>query len=224
MMADVSGKHARRRFVTHALGNVFLGIAVGLLGYYALTDIFTRLQQRDLVAELPPEVAAAEPAETPVTAEPVFDFEGWEEEDLAHFEKTRPGQPFGRLVAKTMGLDAVVVKGTRRSDLTRGPGWVTWSDLPGPTGNFGIAGHRTTYAAPFRRMERLEVGDTVSFISPYRTYTYRVVRVFTVKPSRGDVMASTDKPMLTMSACHPLYSARLRLIAQSELVAVTRLN
>lgn len=224
-MTTQSENRTTGRVVMHALGNVFLGVAVGLLGYYALTDVFTRMQQRNLLAELPEQITEAAPPEAPLAQDGTeFDFDGWEAEDLADFKRARAGQPIGRLVAKPMGLDVVVVKGTTRANLMRGPGWVTWSDLPGPTGNFGVAGHRVTYAAPFRHMERLKAGDTVTFFSAYRIYTYRVVRIFAVKPNRGDVMATTEKPMLTMSACHPPYSARLRLIAQSELVAVERLK
>lgn len=207
-----------RRITFRALSNVFLGIALGLLAYYFVTDALTRVEQRALAREFP---AVATPA--PLPADP-FEWDRWEAEDAEYWKGLREGQAFGRLRSKRMGLDAVVVKGTTRSALMKGPGWITYTDLPGPGGNCGISGHRTTYGAPFRKLDRLKKGDIITLTSPYRVYTYRVRRVFSVTPDRTDVVQTTEKPMLTMTACHPPYSARLRLIAQSELVSVSRIE
>lgn len=214
------------RLAAHAIGNVFLGLAMGLTVYYFATDMLTRFQQQSLAAEFPVQEAVAAPT-TPTAPPPVddpFDWDDWETEDLAYWEGRKQGQSLGRLTSEAMDLDAVIVKGTSRSDLMKGPGWILYSDLPGPEGNFGVAGHRTTYGAPFRDIDKLEEGDTITFTSPYRIYTYEVLEVFSVTPDRVDVMASTEDPMLTMSACHPPYSARLRLIAQSQLVSVERIE
>lgn len=206
------------RVVLRALSNVFLGIALGLLAYYLATDALARVEQRALAASFPESTV---PLESPVDP---FDWEEWESEDAAYWKGLKPGEAFGRLSSPRMGLDAVVVKGTNRSALMKGPGWIEYTDLPGPTGNVGISGHRTTYGAPFRRLDRLRPGDTITLTSPFRVYTYRVRRVFSVTPDRTDVVRSTEAPTLTMTACHPPYSARLRLIAQSELVAVVRVQ
>lgn len=213
-----SGLPVRRlvAIAVHALGNVFLGIAIGLIGYSLVTDVLTATTQRDLNALVPTAEAA--------TVRPGLDWSGWEREDKALWDRLKDGEPFGRLVSPAMGLNAVVVKGVRRVDLSKGPGWIPWTDVPGPTGNSGISGHRTTYGAPFRRLDRLRRGSTVTFISRYRVYRYRVVRVFTVTPDRVDVVRSTEEPMLTLTACHPPYSARLRLIAQCRLVSVTKID
>lgn len=208
-----------QRVAARALSNVFLGVALGLLGYYAATGLVTEAGQRDLRAEVP----AAEFSERVSEDGPTLDFEGWASEDAAHWKRAKPGTAFGRLVARDMRLDAVVVKGVTFADLRRGPGWIDYTDLPGPTGNTGISGHRTTYGAPFRRLDRLKAGDIIRFYSPYRRYTYRVRRSFSVTPDRVDVVATTDAPTLTLTACHPPYSARLRLIVQAELVEVKRL-
>lgn len=200
-------------------GDVFLGIAVGLLGYYGLTSVVTRVEQDSLRAEAPPQVLAER-----VTVEgPELDFEGWESEDAAYWKALKKGGVFGRIVARDMKLDAVVVKGVRPADLKRGPGWIDYTSLPGPSGNTGISGHRTTYGAPFRALDRLKPGDTIRFYSPYRRYTYRVRRTFSVRPNRVDVVEDTPTPTLTLTACHPPYSARLRLIVQSDLIEVKRL-
>jgi LPXTG-site transpeptidase (sortase) family protein len=212
------------RISARLLGNVFLGIAVGLVGYYWLTDLVTANQQSELRAQLPPVAYEHSVVWEPEEEQSPFDFEGWEEEDRAYWKRLPDGEAFGRLVCERMGLDAVVVKGTTAKELAKGPGWIKWSDLPGPTGNTGIAGHRTTYSAPFRPIDELQEGDTIVFYSPYRRYTYQVARVFVVTPDRVDVVRSTDEPTLTMTACHPPGSARERIIAQSELVEVRRLG
>ncbi len=207
-----------RFVVLRGASNLFLGIAVGLLGYYGVTDFVTRMTQSSLRATVPSGLLAADV----ITSGPSLDFEGWAEQDEAYWKGLRNGEPFGRISAPEMGLDAIVLKGVSRADLKRGPGWITYTDLPGPTGNCGISGHRTTYGAPFRRLDRLSPGDTIEIQSPFRRYTYRVRRVFRVTPDRTEVVASTDAPTLTLTACDPPYSARLRLIVQSDLVEVRR--
>lgn len=210
------------RLGAHALGNVFLGVAVGLLGYYFATNLLMRGLQSSLDSSFPIKAGAA-PA--PAAKPDPLDFEGWTELDQAYWEELEEGEAFGRLVIERMELDTIVVKGTQRADLMKGPGWIEWSDLPGPEGNCGISGHRTTYGAPFRRLNELKEGDTILFYSPYRVYEYRMKRLFSVTPDRGDVVEEDGEvALLTLTACHPPYSARYRLIAQSELVSVTRLQ
>lgn len=200
-------------------GDVFLGIAVGLVGYYGITDLQTRADQTQLRTEAP----ASMFSEAVVSEGTTWDLEGWREEDLAYWKGLEKGEPMGRLVAGRMGLDAVVVKGVRRADLQKGPGWIDYTSYPGPRGNAGVSGHRTTYGAPFRRLDRLGPGDTIRFYSPFRRYTYRVKRSFSVTPDRVDVVGPTRTPTLTLTACDPPYSARYRLIVQADLVEVRRL-
>lgn len=223
--AGVSSRNvAAWRVIARWCGALLLGLSVGLLGYYGVTDVVGRFEQQQLrrsePALLEPQVV---PVSTPAT-EPVLDFSGWAAQDARYWARLKAGGAFGRLVAKDMGLDAIVVKGVDRQDLMRGPGWIPTTNVPGPTGNCGISGHRTTYAAPFRHLDRLKPGDTITFYSPYRRYTYRVRRVFAVTPDHVEVVASTKSPQLTLTACHPPGSARYRLIVSSDLVDVRRLE
>lgn len=214
------------RIAAHALGNVLLGLALGLLSYYAATNAVSVVEQRTLKSSAPPQLYETRVVPVVPSADAtgvVLDFEGWAEEDKAYWDSLGEGDAFGRLVAEPMGLDSVVVKGTSHADLRKGPGWITYTDVPGPTGNCGISGHRTTYRAPFRQLDRMKPGDTIVFYSPYRRYTYRVRKTFAVTPEKVEVVASTEEPMLTLTACHPPYSARLRLIVQSDLVEVRQL-
>lgn len=212
------------RVGAHALGNVLLGVALGLLAYYAVTNAVSTVEQRTLRSTMPLALAEPRVANPSVSTSPTMDFSGWISQDKAYWDALGEGDAFGRLVAKPMGLDSVVVKGTSRSDLRKGPGWITYTDLPGPTGNCGISGHRTTYRAPFRDLDRMKPGDTIVFYSPYRRYTYKVRRTFAVTPDKVEVVASTKTPMLTLTACHPPYSARQRLIVQSDLIDVRLLE
>lgn len=206
------------------LSNLFLGIALGLLAYSGITNLTADAEQRALAAENP-QVQQREvlPESSETTANPL-DFGDWENQDAAYWEELPDGGAFGRIVIKKMELDSVVVKGVSTADLKKGPGWIDYTDVPGPDGNCGISGHRTTYGAPFRQLDELEPGDEIVFFSPYRRYTYRVTKKFSVTPDRTDVVDHTENPQLTLTACHPPYSARLRLIVQSDLVEVRRLS
>lgn len=220
-LAAVQRSWGGTRIATHALGNLFLGIALGLAAYYGLTDVLARSAQSGLETELA-ELGPVSLPEPPVEEGPNW-FESWEEEDLAYWRALPLGGVFGRLVVPELGIDEVVVKGTERRHLQAGPGWIIQTDFPGPTGNVGISGHRTTWGAPFRRIEEFEVGQRFEFYSPYRRYTYEVVEELVVTPDQVEVVASTEEPMMTLTACHPVYSARFRWIVRSILVDVARL-
>lgn len=212
------------------LSNVFFGMALGLLSYYALTSGMGWLGQRELRREVA-EVRvfdAADPAgeivaPTATSSGATLDWAGWDVEDRTYWEGLSPGSGvFGRIVIPDIGLDTLVLPGVTPEDLRKGPGWIDWTQLPGPEGTAGIAGHRTTYGAPFRRLDELEAGDTIDLYSPYRRYRYKVVRKLVVRPDETYVVDAADEPMLTLTACHPPYSARYRLAVQAELVEVTR--
>ena len=208
-----------------ALGNVLVGIALGLAVYYFATDALQYLRQSRLAEELAGlGVVGADFPDRYVDSSEQFDFTDWESEDQAYWLGLEDGGIFGRLIAEDIELDSVVVAGHSRANLKRGPAWVDYTDLPGPTGNTGISGHRTTYGAPFRRLDELEAGDTIDLYSPYRRYRYAVTEVFRVRPWQTEVLTSTVDPQLTLTACDPPYSAAYRLIVSADLVGVGRLE
>jgi sortase A len=86
----------------------------------------------------------------------------------------------------------------------------------------GISGHRTTYLAPFRQLDRLGKGDVIRLQSRWRTYTYRVTGRTYADPYDLDVFAPTDEPRLTLTTCHPPYSDRFRFVIRAILVSVAR--
>lgn len=117
-----------------------------------------------------------------------------------------------------------VVEGVRVDDLRRGPGHYPESELPGQPGNFAVAGHRSTYDAPFYDVDRLADGDEVRVTDRAgRRFTYRVVEQRIVAPDDQSVLEAdprgTGVPTLTLTTCHPRFSNAQRLIVFAELVA-----
>ena len=128
-----------------------------------------------------------------------------------------PGDPLGRLVMPSIGVSEVVVEGTGAGDLRAGPGHYPGSPLPGERGTVAIAGHRTTYGAPFRRVDRLERGERIELRMPYGRFTYLVERTKIVPPTEVSVTDRVAFDRLVLTACHPLYSAAQRIVVFARL-------
>ncbi|MFC5823335.1 class E sortase [Nonomuraea insulae] len=118
-----------------------------------------------------------------------------------------------------------VVEGVGADQLRKGPGHYPDSAMPGQVGNFVLSGHRTTYAAPFNEIDELERDDEIVVEAPEARYTYRVTSQDVVQPDEIDVLAPVPgKPdirpiraFITLSTCHPEYSAAERLIVYGVL-------
>ncbi|HZD66546.1 MAG TPA: class E sortase, partial [Acidimicrobiales bacterium] len=129
-----------------------------------------------------------------------------------------PGGAIGLLQIPAIQVDKAIVQGVGEGDLRRGPGHYPATPLPGQPGNSGIAGHRTTYGAPFYRLNELHAGDRIGVWTRQGRFTYRVQRVFVVQPNDIAVLGPTPRPELTLTTCNPRYSAAQRLIVQADLV------
>ena len=127
------------------------------------------------------------------------------------------GDAMGRIVMPAIGVSEVFVEGTEAGNLRKGPGHYPDTPLPGEHGTVAIAGHRTTYGAPFRNVDELEGGDTIELRMPYGRFTYRVERLRIVPPTETSVIDRVDHDRLVLSACHPLYSAAKRIIVFARL-------
>jgi sortase A len=141
---------------------------------------------------------------------------------LAQLERKRAktGKPIGRIKLPTLGRHYVVVQGTDLTTLRKGPGHYPGTRFPGERGTVAIAGHRTTYGAPFRTINQLKRGDHVVLAMPYGTFTYAVEKTQVVRPDATWIthrVAGEDR--LVLSACHPLYSASHRIIAFARLIS-----
>jgi sortase A len=137
--------------------------------------------------------------------------------------RAEPGEAIGRLRIPAIGLSEVVVSGSRPADLRKGPGFYDDVGLPGVPGTAAIAGHRTTYGAPFRNVDDLRRGDAIHVRMPYATFTYTVERTQIVEPSETWVLARRSFDRLVLTACHPLFSAAQRVVVFARLTR-TRLR
>jgi sortase A len=131
--------------------------------------------------------------------------------------RSEPGDALGRLRIPAIGVDKVVVEGTGAGELRTGPGHYADTPLPGQRGTVGIAGHRTTYGAPFRHVDELERGDAIELRMPYGRFAYRVERTRIVAPTQVDVVDRVAYDRLVLTACHPLYSAAQRIVVFARL-------
>jgi sortase A len=134
--------------------------------------------------------------------------------------RTQSGQAVGRIDIPRVGANFVIVKGTSPADLRKGPGIYDNTPFPGAPGTTGIAGHRTTFLAPFRHIDRLRRGDPIHIHMPYGDFTYRVERHEIVDPGDLAVVRRVRYDRLVLSACHPLFSAAKRWIVYARLVNV----
>ncbi|MGQ0680124.1 MAG: class E sortase [Actinomycetota bacterium] len=116
-----------------------------------------------------------------------------------------------------IGIDQVVVEGTSVADLRLGPGHYSGTPLPGHSGNSAIAGHRTTYGAPFRRLNELKVGDEILIQTKGGKSKYVISGSTVVLPDDTRVLAQVGKDRLTLTTCDPPFSAARRLVVSAEL-------
>lgn len=145
------------------------------------------------------------------------------------------GEAVAHLVIPKVGIDDYVVQGVGRPDLRKGPGHYPETPMPGQVGNAAIAGHRTTYGAPFNRLDELEAGDKIEVtVLTGASYQYTVTEKLIVKPTETDVLLPTANPAfnpnfaegpsnykdlatITLTTCNPEYSAAQRLVIKASL-------
>jgi sortase A len=190
---------------------------------HSLSDEFEQLLRTTTttttVAKTTPPSTVVDTTEAPTTTA-----EAQPEEVLAAF---RTGDAVARIRAPKIGLDKIVVEGVEVDDLRRGPGHYRSTPMPGQRGNAAIAGHRTTYGAPFNRIDELEPGDDIIVSTPQGDFTYKVVPQtnddgtlsghMIVSPNDVWVLDDAGDNRLTLTACHPKYSASQRIIVQALL-------
>ncbi|MEO3786284.1 class E sortase [Actinocorallia sp. B10E7] len=200
------------RGLIKVLGEFFItfGLVVLLFVTYELwgTGRYTQAHQETLAEQL--DQKWSEPAAPHVTT-----------------EKVRLGDGLALIRIPRFGKDYrfVIVEGTSPADLRRGPGHYAKTALPGQIGNFVVSGHRTTYSAPFNKADRLRAGDEILIDTKKTQYVYKVTKLQIVAPTRIEVTAPVPlhpgrkpkKKLITLTTCHPKYSAAQRLIVFGEL-------
>jgi sortase A len=135
-------------------------------------------------------------------------------------ERIHNGDAIGQIDIPRIGHTYNVVQGTNTSDLEAGPGHYPTTGLPGMGETVAIAGHRTTYLAPFRFLNELTRGDRIIVTMPYGVFTYIVQRQKIVLPTDVGVVDNVGHEQLVLSACNPIYSAAQRLIVFARLRSV----
>jgi len=226
-----------RRALT-ALGEllVTLGVVVLLFAAYELwgTGVYTAAQQSDLHRQLEQSWASA-------TAAPVSPGAGTTGQPSPGATATTVPSPSPSYDIKHVPIgaglavlriprfgpdyDKVIVQGVGTEDLKRGPGHYPGSAFPGEVGNFVVSGHRTTYGAPFNRIDELRAGDPIVVQTATNWYVYRVTASEIVQPTAVDVVSpvphhigeKATAAVMTMTTCNPKYSAAQRLIVYASL-------
>ncbi len=135
-------------------------------------------------------------------------------------QRLEGGEAAGRLRIPEIGANFVVLDGTSDSYLRKGPGFFPETPFPGSGGTTAIAGHRTTYGAPFNDIDDLERGDAIVLEMPYAKFEYEVERTRIVDPDAFWVTKRVGYERLVLSACHPLYSAAQRIVVFARQVRV----
>jgi sortase A len=130
------------------------------------------------------------------------------------------GEVIGRLRVPRMGVNMLLVNGTDHDTLKKGPGRDSRTFMPGENRLVYIAGHRTTYLAPFSHIDRLRRGDRVTIEVPYGTFIYAVTRHRIVKSTDLSVLRSPRYEVVELQACHPRFFATHRYIAYAQLLRV----
>lgn len=218
------------RYRIQVLGWTLIWSGLFIFGYLGWqlygTDWINRGVQEEASAELELELSEVPPA-TPETIDPQDylgpDFEmppdTPEEVDFFAEEPVEAGQSFAFMSIPKIGLeDVVMYEGVDRETLKKGPGHMVTTPLPGQPGNAVVSGHRTTYGRPFFDFDLLEVGDRVEVETEIGTHVYEVREIQIVEPTDVWVTENRAGGWLTMTTCHPKFSARQRLVVWAEMV------
>jgi sortase A len=192
---DKVRRHVNRR----ALSLVLVIVGAGLLGYVASQYWFMYHTQRSLEAEWERQAASATAA--------------------GHGAAQAAGQALTRMLIPKINLDAIVLEGASRKQLSLGPGHITNTPLPGETGNAVITGHRDTF---FRHIFELGKGDEIDVQRNGQVFRYRVTDKKIVNPDDVSVLNRTGDAQLTLITCYPIYyvgPAPQRLVVFSKLAS-----
>jgi sortase A len=187
------------------------------------TALYTTYQQHRLAAGFDQRLAAYTPpvglkrsVETTGTAWVAREQRLVAREARRYRSQLQVGDPLGRLRVPRLHLSILVVAGTDHDSLTKGPGWYMGSFLPGEGQLIYIAGHRTTYLAPFAAIQSLHAGDTATLELPYGTFVYRITGHAIVASSDVSQLRSHGHEVLALQACHPRFFATHRYIAYAR--------
>lgn len=137
-------------------------------------------------------------------------------------DESAPPPPEGTAIAiikiPRIGIEKAVVEGVGVGDLQKGPGHYPQTPMPGQPGNVAVAGHRTTYGAPFYNLDELKPGDPILITTAQGRFRYEVTTTEVVSPSEVAVLDPTTDNRLTLTTCEPRFSASRRMIVTASLM------
>ena len=210
----------------HLLGTLLAALGVLTLLWALLvwqwqdpfTGLYTRWKQHQLASQYDKRTRSFQPTISGVT-------QAAERASIAREAKryrgsSTRGEVIGRLRVPRMGLNMLLVNGTDHETLKKGPGRDERTFMPGENRLVYIAGHRTTYLAPFSHIDRLRTGDRVTIEVPYGTFIYAVTGHRIVKSTDLSVLHSPRHEVVELQACHPRFFATHRYIAYARLLRV----
>jgi len=178
-------------------------------------ELRSQLHQRFSVQPALPRLAANESRQARLAAE-----RKWIADQAAAFQRaSHRGQAIGRIVIPRIGLSIILVDGTDESSLMRGPGLDLSTAMPGRNRLVYIAGHRTTYLAPFAHIDEIVPGSLIRIEMPYATFVYRAYDHLIVPATDLGVLRPVKHELLRLQACHPRFFATHRYIVQARLVS-----
>jgi sortase A len=183
------------------------------------TALYTHWQQGKLASNLDRQFAAYRPVLVQ-TGDLAAERRAIARDAATYRRRTRTGQAIGRITIGRIGLKMVVVDGTDHASLEKGPGLDQRTYMPGQNRLVYIAGHRTTYLAPFSHINDIRTGDFIRLQMPYATFVYRAYRHRVVPATDLSVLRSPNHELLELQACHPRFFATHRYLVYARLVSV----
>jgi sortase A len=185
------------------------------------TALYTHWEQGKLSTALEHEFAAYRPVQAQTQRRDLAAERRAIAADAAAWRRhAQPGQAIGRIVIGRIGLKMVLVDGTDETSLEKGPGLDRRSYMPGQNRLVYIAGHRTTFLAPFSHINDIRDGDFIRLELPYGTFVYRAFMHRIVPATDMSVLRSPRHELLELQACHPRFFATHRYLVYAHLVAV----
>ena len=181
------------------------------------TSVYTTYQQRGLSSALDDRFESYKPAVAQVES---LDPAALAAEARRYRAQTENGDGIGRIEVPRLGVKMVMVYGTDPDSLKRGPGLDPRTFFPGQHRLVYVAGHRTTYAAPFSKIDSLRQGDVIRVEMPYGTFTYKVTGSRVVAATDLSVLRSKRYEQIILQACHPRFFASHRWITYGRLTKV----
>lgn len=192
-------------------------IILGYVGYQLFgTDVVNQQVQAAAQEALP---SLLEERAALVELPPPAEVEGGDDPVLIEEPGVLEGEPFAAIRIPLIGVDQVVYAGVDRETLQLGPGHFPGTPLPGQPGNAVLSGHRTTYGRPFFDLDLLEPGDTIDVETAVGIHTYTVRESLVVSPFDVWVTEPKEGAWITLTTCHPKFSARERLVVFAEMTA-----